>query len=116
MTAETLTAIAGAILSLAFSYLPGLSRWYEALDGTAKRLLMLTLLTLTAGGMYALACTPYAGLLQIPVACDAGGALSLLRLLLGALVANQAVYSLTPRSRGISAQRDESVAVLQGRR
>jgi len=108
MSVETLTAIAGAILSLAFSYLPGLNRWYQALDGTAKRLLMLAVLTVTAFAVYALACTPYAGLLQIPLTCDAAGAISLLRLLLSALIANQAVYSLTPRSDGSSGEGDET--------
>lgn len=97
MNAETLTAIAGVILSLAFSYLPGMRRRYEALDGTAKRLVMLALLTVTAAGCYALACTPYAAPLGIEVRCDAGGAVMLLRLLLSAAIANQAAYSLTPR-------------------
>lgn len=112
MNVETLTAIAGAILSLAFSYLPGLRRWYETLDGTAKRLLMLAVLTVTAFALYALACTPYAELLQIPLACDAAGAISLLRLLLSALIANQAVYSLTPRSDGSAGQGDETAQAI----
>lgn len=97
MTAETLTAVAGAVLSLAFSYLPGLQGWYAALDGTTKRLVMLALLSATAAGCYALACTPYAAQWGIGVSCDAGGAVMLLRLLLSAAIANQAAYSLTPR-------------------
>lgn len=97
MTPETLSSIAGVILSLAFSYLPGLKRWYGALDGTAKRLVMCAVLSATALGLYALACTPYAELLGISLSCDADGAVMLLRLLLSALIANQATYSLTPR-------------------
>ncbi|MFN3309169.1 MAG: hypothetical protein ACK44E_08180 [Anaerolineales bacterium] len=106
MTTETLSSIAGVILSLAFSYLPGLQRWYAALDGTAKRLVMLGVLTATTLCFYALACTPYAELLGISLSCDAGGAVMLLRLLLSALIANQATYSLTPRSAAHGASAD----------
>lgn len=112
MSVETLTTIAGAILSLAFSYLPGLNRWYETLDGTAKRLFMLAVLTVTAFALYALACTPYGELLQISLACDAAGAISLLRLLLSALIANQAVYSLTPHPDGNAGQDGETAQVI----
>ncbi len=113
MTAETLTAIAGSILSLAFSYLPGLKSWYGTLDGSAKRLVMLVLLALTTLSLYALACTPYAELLQIDTTCDASGAVALLRLLLSALIANQAVYSLTPR-RTLPALSDTPCAAAEG--
>lgn len=113
MNAETLTAVAGVILSLAFSYLPGLKRRYGALDGTAKRLVMLTVLTLTALGMYALACTPYADLLEIRLSCDAGGAAMLLRLLLSAAIANQAAYSLTPRLGGQAASGGDRTQALK---
>lgn len=106
MNAETLTATAGVILSLAFSYLPGLKSWYGTLDGTAKRLLMFAALCVTALGFYALACTPYAELLDIAVSCDAQGAVALLRLLLSAVIANQATYSLTPRPKDNAAQND----------
>ena len=65
MSAELLSTIAGAILSLLFSYVPGLSGWYQKLGengdgvdgGTARRLFMLGLLVLTAAGAYGLACS-----------------------------------------------------------
>jgi len=113
MTVETLTSIAAAILSLAFSYLPGLNRWYATLDGTAKRLLMLAVLTVTACAFYALACTPYAELLGIPVSCDAGGAIGLLRLLLSAVIANQAAYSLSPLPKSDAGQGDRASQPFQ---
>lgn len=97
MTAETLTATAGMILSLAFSYVPGLRNWYSALDGTTKRLVMLVVLTVTAVGFYALACTPYGQWLDISLRCDAAGFVGLLRLLLSAMIANQTAFVLTPR-------------------
>ncbi len=39
MTVEQLGAIAGVILSLLFSYVPGLSDWFSALPATTKRLI-----------------------------------------------------------------------------
>ena len=66
MTTETLTLLAGTILSLGFSYIPGLSDWYRRLGetpdgegdgGTRKRLVMLALLVLSAAGGFALACS-----------------------------------------------------------
>ncbi len=97
MNTDTLTALAGLILSLAFSYLPGLKSRYGALDGTAKRLVMLVVLAATSLSLYALACSPYADLLGMTVRCGTSGAIELLRLFLTALIANQAAYSLTPR-------------------
>ena len=113
MTPETLSSIAGVILSLAFSYLPGLKRWYGTLDGTAKRLVMFAVLSATALGLYALACTPYAELLGISLSCDASCAVMLLRLLLSALIANQATYSLTPRSPADRASADTQSQALK---
>ena len=40
VTPEFLAAVAGVVLSLAFSYVPGLRDWYEALAGEFKRLIM----------------------------------------------------------------------------
>ncbi len=44
MTADLLSTISGALLSLGFSYLPGASDWFSRFDGRRKRLLMLALL------------------------------------------------------------------------
>lgn len=38
MNADFLSMIAGVLLSLLFSYMPGASDWYGALDGVHKRL------------------------------------------------------------------------------
>ncbi len=51
MTTETLSATAAILLSLAFSYLPGLSTAYQGLSSIHKRLVMLALLVLTAVGV-----------------------------------------------------------------
>lgn len=40
MNADTLSATAGILLSLVFAYGSGVSKWFEALDGLYKRLVM----------------------------------------------------------------------------
>jgi len=50
MSAQLLSAVAGVLLSLLFSYIPGASDWFAALDGTRKRLVMLGALVLVAAG------------------------------------------------------------------
>jgi hypothetical protein len=100
MTATQLTVLAGALLSLAFSYVPSLKEHYAPLTATQKRLVMLALLALTASSIFALACLPWgSGLLAdygVIMACDQSGALGLLQIFLAALIANQATYLVTP--------------------
>lgn len=98
MTAEFLAAGAATILSLAFSYIPGLSRWYGAKAEDVKRLIMLGLLVLVAGGAFGLACAGLGVDFGIGVTCDKAGAIELLKVLFAAAVANQITYALTPKS------------------
>jgi hypothetical protein len=56
MSAELLFAVAGALISLLCSYVPGLSEWYAALDGTRKRLGMLAALCAVAAAILGLSC------------------------------------------------------------
>jgi len=93
MTAEQLAAIAGVVLSLAFSYIPGLSDWYTPLDPVKKSLIMAGVLVAVAIAVFALAC----GNLVVYVTCDKAGALGLVSALIAALVANQATFMLSPR-------------------
>lgn len=99
MTSEQLTAIAGALLSLAFSYVPGLRRRYEPLTETAKRLVMLVLLLLVAAGVYGLACTHWGVLLEIGITCDKPGLRRLVWALVLAIMANQATFFINPKKR-----------------
>ena len=56
MSSEVLSATAGVLLSLAFSYVPGLSGWFASLEGTHKRLVMLAALVIVSAGAFALSC------------------------------------------------------------
>ena len=93
MTAEELSAIVGVVLSLLFSYTPGVNKWYEALAREYKQLLMGVLLIVVAWGDFGLSC---GGVVNVFV-CDKTGALGLVKVLLAALIANQATYLISRR-------------------
>jgi hypothetical protein len=95
MTPENLTAIAGILLSLVFSYVPGLKDWYAQLTTEIKRVVMLVLLVVVTGGVLAIACAGYAPDLSIAVACDRAGIVLLIKAFVAALIANQAAYLIT---------------------
>lgn len=97
MSIDTLTMIAGAALSLAFSYIPGLNSKFDGLAPEYKRLIMAGLMLAIAAAAYGLACAGLGEQLGIPVACDQAGAIGLLRAWLLAVIANQAAYAVTPR-------------------
>lgn len=94
MNAEFLSMIAGILLSLLFSYVPGASDWYGALDGVRKRLVMLGLLFIAAAGAFALSC---AGIYDF-AACDQAGAVQAVEAFIAALIANQTTYLVSPKS------------------
>ena len=93
MSAELLASVSGVVLSLAFSYIPGLNKKFGSLEGDHKRLVMLGVLFLTALGFMGLACIGrYSG-----VSCDVDGAWKLAEVFIYAVIANQAAYALTPK-------------------
>jgi hypothetical protein len=96
MSAETLSLIAGTVLSLAFSYLPGVSDWYAALEATNKRLVMLGLLVLSTGAVFGLACAGWGAEFGLDLSCDRRGLLGLVQQLVLAIIANQGVYAISP--------------------
>lgn len=98
MSAELLAAVAGALISLLCSYVPGLSDWYAAQDGTHKRLWMLAALCIVAAGSLGLSCLgiAQAGGVALP-ACTTGGIQALVEALVIALAANQATYLISPK-------------------
>lgn len=100
MTADLLSSVSGVILSLLFSYLPGLSDWYGGLVGDKKRIIMLGMLALVAAGMYALDC---GGVLvkfapSLAGMCSAAdGWVDVLRAFVAAMIANQSAFALSPQ-------------------
>jgi len=93
MTSDLLSSVAGIILSLAFSYLPGVSDWFSGLDGVHKRLIMAGLLLVVAVGAFGLGCANVLGTVE----CSRDGALGLASAYISALIANQSAYQITKR-------------------
>jgi hypothetical protein len=92
MSVEQLGAIAGVILSLLFSYVPGLSDKFEQLAPTTKRMIMAGLLLLVAIGALGLSCANIVSTVE----CTQAGLMELVNVYIAALVANQAAYMIAP--------------------
>lgn len=97
LTPEGLALIAGAALSLAFEYIPGLHPWFDALDDTKKRLLMLGVLAVTTAGIFGLGCAGQLPLDFGSLTCDTAGVWQLVWLLVLAIAGNQSVHLVTKR-------------------
>lgn len=95
MSAAELSSIAGVILSLAMSYIPGLSDWYNKFDSTKKSGIMAVLLLVVTLSVFGLACGKV--LASVAITCDKAGALSLIQAYIAALIASQATFVLSPR-------------------
>ena len=98
MSSESLALVAGVLLSLLFSYVPGLKDWFDKLSGNHKRLVMLGALLVSALGVFGLSCTGRYNF----VACETDGAWALIEVFVLAAVANQAAYGFTPEQKGES--------------
>lgn len=97
MTADTLALFSGSVLSLLFSYVPGLNDWFEKLEVVHKRLVMLGLLVITSVVVVVLACAGLGADLGLEITCDRAGVVGVLRALILAVMANQSTYKITPR-------------------
>ena len=97
MSANTLSLIAGAALSLAFSYIPGLREDFELLDPTEKRLVMLGLLLVTTVAVEIMACLGWGALWGLNLTCNQTGIAGLIEQLVIAIIANQSIYAISPR-------------------
>lgn len=98
MTPEFLVLAFGVALSLAVSYIPRLSTAYEALDGNAKRLVMLVGVVVIGVGVVGLNCAGVSFTGVPAVECSQAGALGVVEAVIKAAIANQAAYALTPKA------------------
>lgn len=93
MTAEQLALIAGAFLSLCFSYIPGLKDWFDPLENKYKQAIMGGLLLVVALAIYGLSCAAVLNYFT----CDKAGLLEVVDILIKALIANQSIYLITKK-------------------
>ena len=96
MSAESLSLVAGTVLSLTFSYIPGVRNWFIGFDAVIKRLIMLALLALTTGVVYGLSCLGWGFEWGITLSCDRSGLLGLIEQFVIAIIANQSIFAISP--------------------
>ena len=101
MDAALLASLAGILLSLLFSYVPKLSEKFAILEGVYKRLIMVGLILVVAGGTFGLSCAGVIG----AVTCDQPGALGLVKAFIAALIANQSTYMISPETNRVQQAR-----------
>lgn len=93
LTPEILGGFAGAVMSLAFSYVPGLSDWFGKLNSKQKSGLTALVIIAVAGAAYGLSCAGWIA----AVPCTQDGLVRLAQTVFAALVVNQSVYQLSPQ-------------------
>lgn len=96
MTPDIVVSSAGILLSLLFSYVPGFASWYQPLDNTWKRVIMLGFLLLICGGALGLVCLGWMTFGEL-VVCTRDGAFYMVKVFVLALIANQATYQISPK-------------------
>jgi hypothetical protein len=104
VTPIVLAGIAGVVLSLAFSYIPGLSTKFAAIAPEYKRLIMLLLLIISTAAIYLLKC---GGIVQAGITCDQQGLVGLVWSFVVSVMANQSTYSLTPPTAAVKAAKPQ---------
>lgn len=93
VTPEMLAMVVGVIMSLAFSYLPGVASWYNLLSSEWKRVIMLIMLAAVSAVIYGLAC----GGVLTGIACSQQGVMDLVQIFIAALIANQSADRVSPK-------------------
>jgi hypothetical protein len=111
MTSEQLALIASAILSLLFTYIPGLNVKYGGLQKETKALIMLGLVLAVAVGALALACSGLAADFGLAVTCDKPGAVGLVLAFFYAVAGNQGTYLIFPVPEAVQ---DAKAARIEG--
>ena len=89
---DVIASVAGILISLVCSYVPGVSGAFGKLDPTQKRLVILCSLVAASIVIGAASC---AGITEF-VACTREGGIVLLRAFVVAMVASQGAYMLSP--------------------
>ena len=93
LSTEFIGVVAGALLSLACSYFPGLAPKYNQMSEDWKRMVMLLLMLAVTAGTVGLGCAGIIG----GIACDQASITNYILTFFFAAMANQTMHSLSPR-------------------
>lgn len=103
VTSDLMALIIGAVISVLFSYVPGLNAAYAALKEEYKKLIMLGLLIIVSGVIYVGSCK---GWFVTDIVCGKEGIWSLLTILIYSVVGNQGAFKLSPTAKSVRIARD----------
>jgi len=98
VTPDWLVVVAGFLLSLAFSYIPGLNTWYAAKAKEFQKLLMAGLILCVLVIVFVLQC---AGLANTGMTCTTQGVLNAIIIYGLALATNQGTYGVSPQVKAV---------------
>lgn len=101
MTSDSLILISGAVLSLLFSYFPGLNTWFAAKSSDVKRLIMAGILLVVSAVIFGLSCAGYGSDIGIALDCSKAGAIALFKTFILAVIANQSTYAITVKTNAV---------------
>ena len=93
---DRLAVLLGSLLSLIFSFFPGLDVWYDSLGKNSKRVLMAGALAVVTVASFGLVCVEVID--NLAIVCTRVGWYGLLWAFVSAIAANQATHRLTPRT------------------
>lgn len=96
MSPDLLTMVAGAVLSLLFSYIPNLNTWYAAKSEEVKKFYMLILLFIVTAGIFALGCFDVLKISDFT--CEKNTVFQFIWIYILALIANQSTYKISPQT------------------
>ncbi len=102
LSPEAVAAVLAGIVSLAFTFIPGLNAKFAALADDVKRAIMGGLSALIAVAIYLIACTPALSA-GFPFACPTGGVWELVMIVFLAVTVNQGVFMGTPKPAAVKA-------------
>lgn len=88
--------VAGAVLSLLFTYVPGVRGWYDRQESQIKSLVMLAAVIVVGGALYGLSCAGWFVDYTGGITCDRAGVEGLIAAIITVLISNQATYLITP--------------------
>lgn len=109
LTPELLSMLAGALLSLLFSYAPGVRDWWAQRTAETKSLVMLGLLLLVSVGVVSASC---GGLIAV-VVCSQNGVLQVVWTFVLSLMANQSTYKISPQLKSAAVQAPKPTETVQ---
>lgn len=93
MNFDLFSMIIGIMVSLIFSYVPGVATRFNALTSTQKSLVMLVLALVVAASIFGLSC----GKIIDSVTCDLTGIKGLAWIFISYLIANQTTHVISPK-------------------